>query len=568
MNRIIYIIIIFVIWLPLNVWSQSIVNTVHNLSASGPGEIKATTESEICVFCHTPHYSKAKSQLWNRQDPGLTYTLYNTATSSTLHANPGQPDGASILCLSCHDGTIALGNVMSRSREISFARGITTLPSGKSNIGKDLSNDHPVSFEYNTSLAALNPEIKDPASLSGLVKLERGKMQCTSCHDPHKNLTTDFLVATTEYSTLCLHCHQTNFWATTTHRTSTARWNGQGGNPWTHTPREYNTVAKNACESCHNPHNAGGKSRLLNTFAEEANCLGCHSGTVASSSKNIQAQLAKTYRHDVTAYTGLHDPEETPSSFVKHVECVDCHNPHATNDAKAVAPAVNGFLTGVKGINSNGMPVDNAQYEYEICFRCHSNNPVTAPVTARQIVQSNLRLEFASNSISFHPVETRGKNVNVPGLISPLTVNSMIYCSDCHASDGVNSPAGPHGSVYPQILKAQYSKAENVTESASAYALCYSCHSRSEYNQDIGDNVRRMVHYKHVVDIKTSCNTCHDPHGISSSQGSSQRNTHLINFNISVVSPVNGNLYFQDNGNRSGSCTLRCHNYIHNSSSY
>ena len=89
--------------------SQSIVNTVHNLSVSGPGDVRATSESEICIFCHTPHNSLPSSPLWNKDDPGYTYTLYH---SSTVQAVPGQPDGSSILCLSCHDGTTALGNVI------------------------------------------------------------------------------------------------------------------------------------------------------------------------------------------------------------------------------------------------------------------------------------------------------------------------------------------------------------------------------------------------------------------------------------------------------------------------
>jgi len=32
-----------------------IAKTKHNLSVTGPGAIKATTETQICVFCHTPH---------------------------------------------------------------------------------------------------------------------------------------------------------------------------------------------------------------------------------------------------------------------------------------------------------------------------------------------------------------------------------------------------------------------------------------------------------------------------------------------------------------------------------
>ncbi len=134
--------IIILLLYSITLIGQSISGTKHNLSISGPGTIKANTENQICIFCHTPHNSSPRKPLWNRNDPGATYILYN---SSTLNANPGQPDGSSILCLSCHDGTIALGNVISRSTDISFGGGITTMPSGRRNLGTDLSDDHPIS---------------------------------------------------------------------------------------------------------------------------------------------------------------------------------------------------------------------------------------------------------------------------------------------------------------------------------------------------------------------------------------------------------------------------------------
>ena len=100
-----------------------------------------------------------------------------------------------------------------------------------------------------------------------------------------------------------------------------------------------------------------------------------------------------------------------------------------------------------------------SQYEYEVCYRCHADSPdKPGSPTVRQIAQNNVSLEFDLGNPSFHPVEGAGVNPNVPSLISPLTVSSKIYCSDCHASDGTNSPAGPHGSIYPQILKMQYLK--------------------------------------------------------------------------------------------------------------
>lgn len=566
MNKLFYKILLVMLGIPAIAESQSIVNTKHNMSVSGPGTVKATTESEICIFCHTPHHSSPIAPLWNRNSSGATYILYN---SSTTQAAINQPDGSSILCLSCHDGTIALGNVLNRPTPITFSSGVTTMPAGTTNLSTDLANDHPASFMYNAALATADGELLNPSTLTGPVKLESGKMQCTSCHDPHKNLTSDFLVTTTQNSNLCNTCHQKALWTTTTHNTSTKTWNGTAPNPWFHSP--YTTVAQNACESCHNPHNAGGKPRLLNYIAEEDNCYSCHNGNVAA--KNIQAQFAKTYRHNVAGYLGVHDPTEANLPAVKHVECVDCHNSHASNATTAVAPNVNGYLLGMKGINQSGSNVYPAQYEYEICYRCHTSNAwAQPPATPRVIVQNNVRLEFATTNPSFHPVVGPRNNSEITAnLISPNTAATVIYCSACHASDGTGSPAGPHGSIYPQIMKLQYittdggTTSTGTTESATAYALCYSCHNRN----NIINNVNTFpLHRLHIVNERTPCNTCHDAHGIGS-PGTSANNSNLINFRTGVVTAGStGSIQFIDTGVRHGSCRLKCHGQDHNPKTY
>lgn len=250
--------------------------TKHNLSVSGVGTIKATTESEVCVFCHAPHNSRPNGPLWNRRDPGSTYTPY---TSSTALGGAGQPTGASLLCLSCHDGTIALGEVMSRANSITMTGGVTKMPAGNSNLGTDLSDDHPVSFVYNASLVSRRGELADPATLTGKVKLDSGgNMQCTSCHDPHNNSNGRFLVASNSASALCQTCHTKNYWSQSAHKTALNTWNGSGTTPWPHSSGT--TVAANACENCHRPHSAGGKKWLLNFATEESNCFACHNGTV------------------------------------------------------------------------------------------------------------------------------------------------------------------------------------------------------------------------------------------------------------------------------------------------
>lgn len=537
--------------------AQSIVNTKHNLSVSGSGNVKATSESEICLFCHTPHKSNPVAPLWNRKDPGSSYTLYS---SSTMQALPGQPDGSSILCLSCHDGTIALGNVLSRARDIEFGP-ITTMPSGNSNLTTDLHNDHPISFVYNTSLATSDGQIKNPTSISSPVILENSKLQCTSCHDPHKNIYSDFLVASTQYSNLCNSCHQRTYWPASSHSTSVKTWNGIAPNPWFNT--EWTTVAQNACENCHNSHNSGGITHLMKYQKEENNCFDCHNSNVAT--KNIQAEFSKTYKHNIVAYTGIHDPSESASVINTHVECIDCHNPHAANNLVAYAPSVKGFNQGVLGISQNGTAVNPAENEYEICYRCHAANPATPNSTARQIVQNNVSMQFAPGNPSFHSIASVGVNTNVPSLIAPLTTSSRIYCSDCHGNDLASGPKGPHGSIYQNILKFQYVKASNTIESQSNYALCYSCHSRTSI---LGDNSFKE-HQKHIVDEKTSCNVCHDAHGVSNTQGNSFNNSNLINFQSTVVTnSSSGILKFEDQGLYKGRCYLTCHGKNHNPLSY
>jgi len=250
------------------------------------------------------------------------------------------------------------------------------------------------------------------------------------------------------------------------------------------------------------------------------------------------------------------------------VECEDCHNPHAVRNSSATAPGANGYIAGVMGINQGGSPVNPVVYQYELCYRCHSDSPTKpASPTARLVAQNNVRMEFDLSNPSYHPVGGAGKNSNSPSLISPAySESSVIYCTDCHASDGAGSPAGPHGSSYPSLLKFRYEKADNTVESAAAYELCYSCHSRSSIlNNDSFDD-----HKKHIVDEKTPCNACHDPHGISSTQGTATNHFFLINFDLDIVSPDQiGRFRFEDiAGDFNGRCYLKCHNKNHPGWSY
>jgi predicted CXXCH cytochrome family protein len=530
----------------------------HNLTPGGRAGVQGLTEADMCKYCHTPHGGEGQKALWNQTLSAATYIPYS---SSTMKAPSGQPTGDSKLCLSCHDGTVALGAMRHRKDNPGQQGFSARMAPGRAVLGTDLSDDHPVSFSYSASLAG-GAQLKPAALLNDRVRLDaNGEVQCTSCHDPHSNQNGKFLAVDNHASALCLSCHAPPLWSTAGHRNSTRIWNGVGRNPWPGSTEK--TVAGNACGSCHTSHHAGTHERLLQFPQAEDNCLVCHSGSVAA--KNIAADLNKPSAHPVLTTSSLHDAAESPiNNKNRHATCVDCHNPHAATGTPAMRPNVGGALAGVAGISINGARVNSVTREYELCFRCHADSVIKGTaLILRQTPEPNIRRLVSPANASYHPLAAIGKSGNVPSLIAPLNPASILTCTDCHNSDqspaaGGAGPNGPHGSVFAPLLERQLELSDNGPENYGLYALCYKCHSR----ESILSNQSFKGHSKHIVDVKTACTTCHDPHGVASSQ-------HLINFNLLYVQPSNlGRLEYNSTGQFSGNCTLKCHGFDHNRVSY
>lgn len=534
--------------------------TKHNLTASGPGPVRVAGAKEVCKFCHTPHASNPIGPLWNRTDPG---TYYQTYTSTTLVASVGQPSGSSRLCLSCHDGTIALTQTYNPNNAPTGTIYIT--PQDQGFLGTDLSDDHPISFTYDAGLASLKGELLNPSSLPKELQLDgEGQLQCTTCHDPHSATYGKFLTMSNNESAMCQTCHIITGWPASSHATSTALMAPVSKGNYINISAT--NVRQAACEACHRPHTAGGRQRLLRREAEEDNCLPCHSGMVAS--KNIDAELNRISRHGVRAFTGVHDPREDPSTMKRHVECVDCHNPHRARSGTAARPPfIQPSMTGVTGATGTGDLVKPAQYEYQVCYKCHAGTgTVRAPLVDRVLVNTDVADEFNPTNPSFHPVETQGKNSSVPSLLLPWRETSLMYCTSCHSSSDTGGPKGPHGSAYTPLLVRGYATTDFTSESPAAYALCYGCHNRTKIISETGPF---KYHKKHIVDKRTPCSACHDPHGVSASQATAAGGTHLINFDRTIVLPLGGNgPTFTDLGYQRGSCTLLCHSKGHQDKKY
>lgn len=223
-------------------------NNPHNLSrlathgrpqAVNDGSINS---SRICVFCHTPHGSAPQTTLWNRPDPANmgSFPLYGTnlAIDDPAIVNTSQyklngvdgveyPNGSTKLCLSCHDGATALGEMLN-STSISMTSGMGSAYVFDG-VNLDLSTSHPVSFVYDATVIAY---INAGGGKSGYqapsdpdVRLDgQNRMQCTTCHNPHQDTrsATSYTLPfwanfngpgneNTDYDETCSSCHTSDY---------------------------------------------------------------------------------------------------------------------------------------------------------------------------------------------------------------------------------------------------------------------------------------------------------------------------------------------------------------------
>jgi predicted CXXCH cytochrome family protein len=216
----------------LSLTAQSVVNTKHNLSATGT--MALTTYTQVCKFCHSPHGAnlgdKQLVPLWGHANTTQTFTMYGSNPNQTLKttAIDSQPSGPSLACLSCHDGTVAVnarytygdataprwtyGNMNDASTSAADFDIQTDAKGNKMGFMKnsiagasknDLSTVHPIAIMYDTTA---NSQLVPVANLTG-VKLFNGKVQCASCHDAHGTANSMFLRVTSTGSALCLACH-------------------------------------------------------------------------------------------------------------------------------------------------------------------------------------------------------------------------------------------------------------------------------------------------------------------------------------------------------------------------
>jgi hypothetical protein len=385
--------------------------TPHNLSVSSPGTVTAVTQDQMCVFCHTPHgaANNPGTPLWNRQLLNQTYTVY---TSSSLDAEDimgqlDQPGGSSKLCLSCHDGTLAIGTVGVLGGELNVdipMSGVApdgSMPPGAGvqtgatrDLSLDLTNDHPIALDYGTTLAVADGELRDPAVEAHIglrtigfrpsVPLEatgaggNAQIQCATCHDPH--IRGPDVTESVKFLRL-------------------------------------NRLQESAP--------VGGAFDSTNDIA----CLACHDKQAWNTSAHAAPLVAdEAYTGAITTLRDL--PAGTP---VWRAACLNCHDSHTVHGARRLL---------WEGTDAPGSPkVGGASAIEETCYQCHGPVPVVSNIGGEVLdIESDFllprRMPITSTDqpagMEVHDVENADLEEPDSLLGKNALNNRHVECSDCH----------------------------------------------------------------------------------------------------------------------------------------
>ena len=435
----------------------------HNFSAVSDGSVtptgtvpvrtvKATSEKQVCVFCHTPHSSTTglAAPLWNRALSSTTYTAY---LSSSIDASPlpTQPGTGSKMCLSCHDGTLAIGmvSVLNGTSNVAVdmagtqAGGEIPVGSGTTtgftrHLGIDLSNDHPISFAYDNTLGGptgTDGELRALPVVSGattvvdnrtatvkpIYPLSANQMQCTTCHDAHLSDTNAAINPPLKFL--------------------------RGNRLQQQSPTGGSYVE-----------------------ADDIMCLACHdkAGTTWSNSAHANSLVASQAYLDAAANLREFPDSVNGPTEVWEASCLNCHDTHSVQGSRRLLREATDSVLSPKAGGSSAME--------ETCFQCHSalGTSILTPLTQVPDIKSDFAMIYRmpiNDTDQGVTSEVHDIGGNFDDSFNPTSsgapVNSDIHCnipSDRCGKDFVES----------QALLGRTTSGVDLTQ---RHAECSDCHN-------------------------------------------------------------------------------------------
>jgi Doubled CXXCH motif (Paired_CXXCH_1) len=536
--------------------------TKHNFSAAADGSAtpsggtvpirtnKATSETQVCVFCHTPHDAESVSfgggstalgaPLWNRKLSGQTYTLYSSSSIDADAAElAAQPGGSSKLCLSCHDGTMAIDkvNALNGVKNATIAMNTPSpvkVPGASTagftrNLGTDLSADHPISFTYNSALANLDGELRGPdgtivanrvvGGTKPKMPLENNQMQCSTCHDPHlrdkttSNGNAKFLRMNRFQVTqpiggafspandiICLACHDKggSAWAFSAHANSQVA--TQTYTPVAANQREFPSsvgtpsnanppVWQVGCLNCHDTHTVQGARRLLRegtdsvakpkiggAAALEETCFQCHTTSI-DSAVNYITQSPNAIPDIKSDFSLLRHMPIKSSEQAAGVEVHDIGG--VFNDSiDANCSKVTGKCGKDMLESRSGLGLGNVNNRHAECSDCHNPHRV---IKTQNGLPGPLAAGNTNEKAGTHRHEDTAGYVHtniISGVLRGSWGVEPTYSGNSFQSMPLNFTAkrGDPGASASTLVGEKYVTRE--------YQVCLKCHSNYAYTDD------------------------------------------------------------------------------------
>jgi len=227
--------------------------SIHDMTQYGTvaGGDPEAQQGRVCAYCHTPHHAITDGNdylpLWAHSLTTNTFSPYQSATIDAAIEPSTMMEGPSKLCMSCHDGSVAVDTHYAFTGSKTLDQDDTLFATPSVAKSGAMNNDHPIGFVYDGAGAgtgvATGPTVGDPdlaahtdgkdayirnsaATYFGTsLKISdrlyisasqggKGIMTCATCHDVHNKINQDdatatnyLLLAPNSGSKLCLSCH-------------------------------------------------------------------------------------------------------------------------------------------------------------------------------------------------------------------------------------------------------------------------------------------------------------------------------------------------------------------------
>ncbi|MDH4229775.1 MAG: hypothetical protein OEW11_08550 [Nitrospirota bacterium] len=327
--------------------AEDVKNTKHNFFRNPDIMVPtaAAPTTEICVFCHTPHGGRtdnAAAPLWNRALPASAgYTLYS---SPNFNATALQPQGVSLACLSCHDGTIGIDALINAPGSGGF------LPGNKT-VGGTV-----------TSMGMLTPNtlgVGAAGVLSGALRNACGTATTVAC-----------------FQTVLGPQTASQFFAGADNTGAVPTTGTWGMAPF---PNLTKDLSDDHPISIQIPTTDPQFAEIIANFNKPAGSF----VTYLNRNSALEADYNTDIRDRIRAY-----PDPTTGTTGEFVECASCHNPHTPRPLFLRLPNVKAAATGLPlplpsggGVTAwaavTGVAADtqnlsnNPNFQSAICLSCH-----------------------------------------------------------------------------------------------------------------------------------------------------------------------------------------------------